>query len=489
MPQQQIAMYVHLHWAYNRPYAARRWTVDDWRDYALGLRSLGYNALMLWPMSETMSDPLTASDVAFLEKIRQVIKILHREVGFTIWVVLTPNTVSNEKAAQYPFEERPFFLTETRLNPGDPEAVDELIRRRRLIFPYLREADGICIIDSDPGGYAGSRNADFARLLGRYMDVWTEYNPSGKTCYWMHYGWETVSRYWEMLEKHGQKVELIWDKRNYGEIIQYLIDSRRENWYLCGGYDIHNQVIEEMQVGSRSLYFRYGIVEAEPSFPLTNYHPQQVADDVGKHKTLSSSLGLMANAQTHLVQLPHTYLFSHFAQGKAMSEIDITGFARGLIPETGELLAESWQALWPGDDTGKMGELAQRLTAQVNGPFSTGPHSKLLLGGAKRYLEDLAAQLVFRAATIEAIQVLQEKSNPRMQLGVLLTTWSNWQNRTGFADAFWDNQGILAALEKVNDPEMEAVLRGFISLLNPAGRHGMVLKILQALRRYLQNTG
>ena len=59
-----VGMYVHQHWPYNRPYAARTWTLDDWRGYADGLCKLGYNAVMIWPMLETMPDPPTPSDQA-----------------------------------------------------------------------------------------------------------------------------------------------------------------------------------------------------------------------------------------------------------------------------------------------------------------------------------------------------------------------------------------------------------------------------------------
>ena len=75
-----VGMYVHQHWSYNHPYAARTWTVEDWRGYVEGLQQLGYNTIMIWPMLETMPTPLTASDRASLEKIRRVIDMLHWRV-------------------------------------------------------------------------------------------------------------------------------------------------------------------------------------------------------------------------------------------------------------------------------------------------------------------------------------------------------------------------------------------------------------------------
>ena len=65
--QKIIGMYIHQHWPYNHPYAARTWTVQDYRGYATGLKQLGFNTLMIWPILETMPDPLTPSDESNLE--------------------------------------------------------------------------------------------------------------------------------------------------------------------------------------------------------------------------------------------------------------------------------------------------------------------------------------------------------------------------------------------------------------------------------------
>ncbi len=72
-----VGMYVHQHWPYNHPYAARTWTLEDWRGFAGGLKQLGYNTIMIWPMLEIMPDPLTPSDVASLEKHARVMDMLH----------------------------------------------------------------------------------------------------------------------------------------------------------------------------------------------------------------------------------------------------------------------------------------------------------------------------------------------------------------------------------------------------------------------------
>ncbi len=110
----RLGMYVHHHWAYRRPYAARTWSFSDWKAYAGGLAALGYDSVMIWPVLETIPDPPTASDLAHLDKLRHVIDMLHVEYGMEVLITLGANTVGNKHASVYPFEERPFFRCDER---------------------------------------------------------------------------------------------------------------------------------------------------------------------------------------------------------------------------------------------------------------------------------------------------------------------------------------------------------------------------------------
>src|SRR5215831_2046266 len=94
-----LGIYVHQHWPYLHPYAARTWTVEDWRGYADGLKKLGYNAVMIWPVIEVMPEPLLPSDREHLELTQQVIGLLHREFGMRVWIALCPNVAANDSEA------------------------------------------------------------------------------------------------------------------------------------------------------------------------------------------------------------------------------------------------------------------------------------------------------------------------------------------------------------------------------------------------------
>ena len=154
-----LGMYVHQHWPYNHPYAARTWTIEDYRGYADGLTKLGYNTMMIWPVLETMPAPLTPSDRADLQEDAKVIDMLHREFKMRVWIALCPNVAANDKeAAKYPFEKRHFFYCDRRVDPADPAAVRRMIKWRGGVASPPCQMDGIAIIDSDPGGYPGSTN-------------------------------------------------------------------------------------------------------------------------------------------------------------------------------------------------------------------------------------------------------------------------------------------------------------------------------------------
>src|SRR5437762_584279 len=102
-----LGLYVHTHWAYSHPYAARTWSVEDWRGYLGGHR---------WQL-----EPLAA-------------------------------------------------------------------------------ADGIVIIDSDPGGYIGSTNDQFVELLRAKITLFRQLNPKAELVYWMWFGWENYNRFWAEVQ-------------------------------------------------------------------------------------------------------------------------------------------------------------------------------------------------------------------------------------------------------------------------------------------------
>src|SRR3954462_12338846 len=138
-----IGIYVHQHWPYNHPYCARTWTLNDWAGYIDGLKRLGFNAIKVWPMLETMPKPLTSSDTAHLKKMERVIDLAHGQ-DMRVIIGLCPNIVADSAVAkQTTFEERHFFYCDVRVNPGDETELQRMLEWRATLMRPVAKADAI----------------------------------------------------------------------------------------------------------------------------------------------------------------------------------------------------------------------------------------------------------------------------------------------------------------------------------------------------------
>ncbi len=469
LPGNLIGMYIHQHWPYNYPYAARRWQVEDYRGYCGGLKALGYNTVMIWPVLETMPSPLTSSDRASLKKIAAVIDMLHSELGMRVYIALCPNVgVKDEEARKAPFEKRHFFYCDTRVNPGDPKALNQLIERRRELFRPLAKVDGVAIIDSDPGGYPGSTNDEFVNLLLAHRKMFDSLRPGIELVYWLHVGWPAYGRWY----KDG--------KFNYGtedEFVQALTLLKQSNpipWGIANGL----KYAEKVGVADKVISYNYGRIEGEPSLPMTRFDVAG-AYEAGKSK---GPRGVMGNAQTHCVQLPNTFAFARGATGKPIMRADFVRFADNLIPDQGELIVQSWESLESGD-TAVMRTLAERLEKLPSGKLKAGPLKGLLFNNPKRFVVDLAYMLRLKAAFLDYVAASESGQDLKPALSAFTAALSAWQQRTGYQNV-WSWPKLSESLARLHSPPVGKVFGR--DILNPAQEQGATPfeKVANSLKRH-----
>jgi len=442
-------MYVHQHWPYKHPYAARTWTLDDWRGYADGLKKLGYNTIMIWPMVEIMPDPLTASDRASLEKHAQVISMLHNQFGMHVMITLCPNVVANDtEAAEAKYESRHFFYVDKRVNPSDRGDVAKMMTRREKVLRYLKEADAFATIDSDPGGYPGSTNAEFVQLLAEHRKLFDRLRPGIELTYWMHAGWEAYSRFYQT----GKLV--LGGDAEHTDALRRLQAVNPEPWGMANGLVYARKLGAERRV----ISFNYGRIESEPSFPLTNYGGNAAYE--GGHNP--GPRGVMGNAQTHCVQLPNTFAFARGAAGLALTEVDYVQFAEDLIPGRGRMIVDSWSAL-AAKDPSAMRKASEKLR-DTSGPLKMGRLGGLLVGDPERFLTDLRLQLEMKAAYQDFLNASNEGRPVRAALAAFVSGADAWQSRTGYQDS-WNWPGMKPALRKLKSPAIDAVLKVNICII------------------------
>jgi len=464
-----VGMYVHTHWPYNHPYAARTWTFQDWQGYLTGLRELGYNTVLFWPLIETMPRILTASDKAHLQKISEVIDFAQNELGMRFHVVLCPNLVADDAVAiQAEFEHRHFFHSDLRIDPKNLAAVEEMLARRVEALRPLANADAIVIIDSDPGGYPGSTNQEFVDLLVAHRRMLDTLRPGIELVYWMHAGWPAYGRFYSTGEfEFGTEEE-------FKEVLTLLKAANPEPWSLANNLE----AATALGLADRVVNFSYGQIEVEPQFPLTNFWEGKAF----KAGTESGPRGIVGNAQSHVLQLPNTLAFARGAQGQSLSVEDFIALGNRLVRGHGEVIAHGWRAMG-SQDPAEMDSAAAALAALELEPLEGGDLQGLIFGDSSRFVTDLRMQLYVASAFSRLVQADQRNADLRKPLADFVAAVRPWQERTGYQNQWqWpDLKRILAAL---NQPETNAALEPALLAETPFGKvkEGYAHKEKQTLR-------
>ncbi|HOC55717.1 MAG TPA: hypothetical protein PKI20_08860 [Verrucomicrobiota bacterium] len=468
LPGNLVGLYIHQHWPYNHPYAARTWKVEDYRGYCGGLKALGYNTVMIWPVLETMPSPPTRSDRASLKKVAEVIDMLHRELGMRVYIALCPNVgVKDEEARKAPFEKRHFFYCDTRVNPADPKALNTLIEQRKEQFRPLAKVDGVAIIDSDPAGYPGSTNADFVNLLMAYRKMFDSLRPGIELVYWVHVGWPAYGRWYKDGKfNFGTEAE-------YVEALTLLKQKDPRPWGIANGL----KYAEKVGVADKVIAFNYGRIEGEPSLPMTRF------DFAGAHEAGKSKgpRGVMGNAQTHCVQLPNTFAFARGAAGKTIGREDFVQFAEELIPGQGELIVQGWESFESGY-TAAMRVAADRLEQVPGGQLKAGPLKGLLFGEPKRFVGDLVCMLRLKAAFLEFVATSESGTGVKTALGGFTDALEAWYKRTGYQNV-WSWPKLAESLAKLHSARVDRLIER--DIMNPAKELGATPfeRVANSLRR------
>ena len=483
-----LGMYVHTHWAYNHPYAARSWTLEDWQGYLAGLRALGYDFILLWPQLDCMPAQPNASDQAFLAKIAQVIDMAHNRFGMRFAITASPNTIGNAKSSAYAFEQRPYFVCEQKVHPSDPQAVADFLAGRRRQLTPLAHADAFFMIDSDPGGYIGSTNDEFVTLMKAQLDILRETNPAMEMVYWMWVGWENYNAFWAKAthQKPGDPdPQIDWDIKDFLTTLPLMQARIPEPWSVTSSTPVHQQATDTLGLGHKRLFYPYGLIEGEPTYPLTNYAPQMLAERLREYSPAVYPHGVLGNSQTHCMQLPGAYLFAHFAQGGTLDTVDLEGFAAQVIPSSAGVVARAWELVESGDAAAQHAA-AQAVRGEIGKPHGTGQASGLLFGDADRFLADLAANLEIRAGLTELREAVDAQHDVKGALRNLLANLLPYQARVGFVDAYFGplRNGLNEQVARLGEPALTAIVNDFANWHEPAVRNGVAKRLFDALEKY-----
>ena len=480
-----LGMYIHTHWGYNRPWAARAWSVRDWRAYLSGLAALGYRFIMVWPQFDAMPPEPNRSDRLFLQTLSEAIDIAHADFGMRVALCAAGNTIGNDRAALYEFPVRPYFFCEERIDPGDAEAVAAFQAGRERQFSFITNADALAIIDSDPGGYIGSTNDAFVRLMHGQITAFRKHNPSAELIYWMLAGWENYNKFWEgQLSDRDERTQM-WDNLqgdDFVDTLTFMRDTVSEPWSLYAWLDEHLDAASSLGLSDRIMYYPYGTVEKEPSFPLTNYDPGTIAEVLSPGNLAKGPRGVLANAQTHCLQLPNTCIFAHFARDGTLENLDLASFAEDLLPGHGAPIARGWEAIG-NPDPDEQRAAAEQIRGLTGGVHRTGRCAGLLFEDLDRFLTDLAMNLELRAVLIEMKRAIDMSSGEAAAVRHVLSHLRPYQERLGFVDAYGGplHAAFNQELARLGVAGIDERLACFSDWRDPGVRHNIVPELLDAV--------
>jgi hypothetical protein len=455
-----VGMYIHMHWPYRHPYSARTWSVQDWLGYLRGLARIGFNAVVIWPLIETMPDPPTDSDRQWLDVLSVIKRAAQTELGMRVHIVLTPNIASvTESASKHAFSERPFASTTKRIDPANSDEMRRMMQARFALLRSLSHVDGVVVIDSDPGGYPGSTNEQFLALLLEHRRMLDRLRPGIQLDYWIWHGWAAVSR---DLAAGDIRFQGRWGEQaedDLRQVLRELSAANPEPWGIWRGTPSERYHERPLPTGGaiaqrlahRTVNFPYGDIEREPSFPFTNY--DEFARRAG---SAIAPRGVFGQAQMHCLQLPGTFAFARAALGKPTTRGDLAEFAAELVPGLSDCIVRAWEALSTGEAKLQRALVAE-LRAAKPSQLQTGPLDGLLFADAERFITDLCLQLELKAFAGDLFAAPARAGNPRATLAPFVSALRSWQQRHGYSGS-WTWSSINPALKRVAAQVVDPIL-------------------------------
>jgi hypothetical protein len=398
-------MYAHTAWVYNHPYALRRWKIEDWKRYVDLLAYQRVNLLQIWNLISILPQPLSQGDRRYLEIFREVVRYARQERGFhAVWLGDAANDIA--LPSNVPIAERQFYVVHALRNPADPAGMKEITSSRQALYRANPNADGYWIIDSDPGGWPKSPSQDFVEVLKMnraLLDRTVERGPRAGLIYWVLYGWGTGSK--------SENLNRILDgiDRGLPGGCQFLVHFPEDL-----------KVLAAHQLLPRTLWFRYGSIEPEPSSTYTGLRFTEIRKSFQQIAGETSLGGVMGNAQTPLLQIPNLWLYHHLAWDRRYRDRDqnavLLDVARQVYPAAAATLARAWRLLGEDDAAGSL-RAAEELDALLRA------HALGRPGTVGRYLPEegawlvgsLVKQLRLHAKALKLAAALDEGDVPAIQ--------------------------------------------------------------------------
>ncbi len=335
---------MHLNgWPMHRPYSFRSWNENDWCRYIDMLAHMGANLVYLWPFMDIMPVPLSAEDEEYLHEFRRVVDYAQKQHGMEVWIMQSANRVARDTCGVADPRHRPYWRpSQADRNPADPAEFAAIMESREALYRIVNNVDGVCTIDSDPGGWLGSPVSDYMKILRGCRALLDKHNIHGrdaKIINWLWTGW-------------GHRLEIPGNLSVIADTVRAMKAEMPEPWRLIAGTEAYLPICQAEGVLDHTIYVPYGAIEGEPSYPWTNIGLGGIDGLFAGAAKYPGLLGVMGNTQCPLLQFPRVRAFLQLAwdpSAAQRSEEDrLLDVSRELYGDHAELIARCFAAVCTG---------------------------------------------------------------------------------------------------------------------------------------------
>ena len=442
---------IHLNgWPLKNPYSFRTWQEKDWQRFIDLTWLQKGNLFFLWPFMEIMPVPLSPADEAYLQEVRRVVEYAQKQRGMEVWIMHSANRIATSDCGVHDPKTRLYWVDECQkdMNPADPIQVEKIMGSLEVFYRTVNNADGYCMIDSDPGGWPQSPISEQVKIFQRARALLDRYHVNGNKATlidWMWVGWgrhkffspsKTVVSQYDWTSQNPDASDLAF----MGDTIRNFKQNLAEPWSLIAGFSPYLDTCRKEGVLEKTVFLPYGVIEVEPAFPSTRVSLNSIRSVFDFVQDLSELRGVMGNNQTPLLQLPRTFFFLSAAwelDYKNRSEREVLqDLSEQLYPQNSNFIAECFLAL-EDNNSNKIDDLLGRLqTLLTQGKIGRpGALGRKLFPDPIVVAKSLVFQLKIRAARERFLQALTGEPTRSMcevlivdYLGALLS----WSQETGW---------------------------------------------------------
>ncbi|MEP7242957.1 MAG: hypothetical protein ABI885_04650 [Gammaproteobacteria bacterium] len=385
---------IHLNgWPLNYPYAFRSWKEEDWKKFVDLAWAQRINLFYLWPFMEIIPVPLSKQDEAYLREVSRVVAYAREKRGMEVWIMQSANRIGITDCGSPDPRTRTYWVNgcQKDMNPSDPAQVARALKSFEALYSIVANADGFCMIDSDPGGWPQSplsEQVNIFKAARKLLDTHSAGKQHTKLINWMHVGW---GRHKFPASTDSVVGAYDWNEKNPDESdVAFMTDTIRnfqghlaEPWALIAGHPPYLPSVAKEGVLGKTVYLPYGAIESEPAFPATNLGQDSVRRVFEVAARYPGLRGVMGNNQLSLLQLPRTFYFFASAWNSSYllkpEDAVLRDLGEQLYPEHAQLVADAFLALRATDvehiaaplagleqilqrrDAGRMGALGRAL--------------------------------------------------------------------------------------------------------------------------------